>query len=133
MRRVIMSILLACVLAGPAVAESRTARDVISDQIAAFRAEDPASAFAFASPFIKDKFGTPERFGQMVREAYPMVWSPSEVTFLDARETGGKLWQEVLLRDADGRGWIAEYELVEVDGALRINGVRIREAPEQAV
>jgi len=68
-----------------------------------------------------------------VREGYPMVWSPSEVTFLEAREIGGKLWQEVLLRDAEGRGWIAEYELVEVEGALRINGVRIREAPEQSV
>jgi len=39
----------------------------------------------------------------------------------------------VFLRDAAGRGWIAEYELVEVEGELRINGVRIRQAPEQAV
>jgi len=133
MRQFILSILLAGFLASPLMAQDQAARDVISDQIAAFRAEDPAGAFAYASPFIRDKFGTPERFGQMVREGYPMVWSPSEVTFLDMREIGGKLWQEVLLRDAAGKGWIAEYELVEVDGALRINGVRIREAPEQAV
>jgi hypothetical protein len=133
MRRLILSILFATFLASPVVAQDRAARDVISDQIAAFLDEDPEGAFAFASPFIQDKFGTPERFGQMVREGYPMVWSPSEVTFLDMREIGGKLWQEVLLRDAAGKGWIAEYELVEVDGALRINGVRIRKAPEQAV
>ena len=62
-----------------------------------------------------------------------MVWRPSEVTFLEAREIGGKLWQEVFAARREGRGWIAEYELVELDGALRINGVRIREAPEQSV
>ena len=133
MRHTILSILFALLLASPVQAQEQAMRDVISDQIAAFRAEDADRAFAFASPFIQDKFQTPETFGRMVREGYPMVWSPSEVTFLDMREIGGKLWQEVLLRDAAGKGWIAEYELVEVDGALRINGVRIREAPEQAV
>lgn len=133
MRQTILSILFALLLASPVQAQEQAIRDVISDQIAAFQAEDAGRAFTFASPFIQDKFQTPETFGRMVREGYPMVWNPSEVTFLDAREMGGKLWQEVLLRDAEGRGWIAEYEIVEIDGALRINGVRVREAPEQSV
>ena len=133
MRQTLLSILFALLLVNPVQAQDQAVRDVISDQIAAFRAEDAGRAFTFASPFIQDKFQTPETFGRMVRESYPMVWNPSEVTFLEAREIGGKLWQEVLLRDAEGRGWIAEYEIVEVEGALRINGVRIREAPEQSV
>ena len=133
MRQTILSILFALLLASPVTAQDQAIRDVISDQIAAFQSEDAGRAFTFASPFIQDKFETPETFGRMVREGYPMVWNPSEVTFLEAREIGGKLWQEVFLRDAEGRGWIAEYELVEVEGALRINGVRIREAPEQSV
>jgi len=133
MRHLILSVLLMLLAAAPLRAEENAARNVISDQIAAFQADELGRAFGFASPFIQDKFQTPETFGRMVREGYPMVWRPSEVTFLEAREIGGKLWQEVFLRDAQGRGWIAEYELVDVDGALRINGVRIREAPEQSV
>lgn len=133
MRTVILSILLTILAAMPLRADENAARDVISGQISAFGTEEIGRAFGFASPFIQEKFQTPETFGRMVREGYPMVWRPSEVTFLEAREFGGKLWQEVFLRDAAGRGWIAEYELVEVDGELRINGVRIREAPEQSV
>ena len=132
MRHVILSILVSMLWLSPLEAQDRAARDVISDQISAFRSDDLDRAYQFASPFIQDKFKSPERFGQMVREAYPMVWRPSEVTFLEAREIGGKLWQDVLLRDAGGRGWVAEYELIELDGVLRINGVRIREAPEES-
>lgn len=133
MRRFVLSILLTMLAAAPLRADEGAARDVIANQIEAFRAEDVGRAYQFASPFIQEKFGTPETFGQMVREGYPMVWRPTDITFLKAREIGGKLWQEVLLRDAAGRGWIAEYEMVEIGGQMRINGVRIREAPEQAV
>ncbi|MDZ7709088.1 MAG: DUF4864 domain-containing protein [Roseovarius sp.] len=133
MRRTILSLLFTILFLVPLHAQESTARDVISDQISAFQADDVTRAYQFASPFIREKFGSPETFGRMVREGYPMVWRPSEVTFLEARDMGGKLWQEVLLRDAEGRGWIAEYELVELDGILKINGVRIRKAPEQSV
>ena len=133
MRHTILSILFSILLTGVLHAQESAARDVISDQISAFQADDVTRAYQFASPFIQEKFGSPETFGRMVREGYPMVWRPSEVTFLEARDMNGRLWQEVLLRDAEGRGWIAEYELVELDGVLRINGVRIREAPEQSV
>lgn len=133
MRNLILSILLTLLAAAPLRADESAARAVISDQIAAFQAGELGRAFDYASPFIQNKFQTPETFGNMVREGYPMVWRPSEVTFLEAREIDGKLWQEVLLRDVGGRGWIAEYEMVEMDGEMRINGVRIREAPEQSV
>ncbi|MFB9149209.1 DUF4864 domain-containing protein [Roseovarius ramblicola] len=133
MRHFILSILLTLLAVAPLRAGESVARAVISDQIAAFEAGELGRAYGFASPFIQEKFQTPETFGRMVREGYPMVWRPSEVTFLEAREMGGRLWQEVFLRDAAGRGWIAEYELVGIDGEMRINGVRIREAPDQAV
>lgn len=133
MHRIILSILFTILLTGPVQVQESVARDVISEQISAFQADDVDRAYQFASPFIQQKFGSPETFGRMVREGYPMVWRPSEVIFLEAREINGRLWQDVLLRDVAGRGWIAEYELVELDGTLKINGVRIREAPEQSV
>jgi hypothetical protein len=133
MTRLILSVLFGLALALPARAGDSAARAVIADQIAAFQAGEMDRAFGFASPVIQQKFGTPETFGRMVEQGYPMVWRPSEVVFLEAREIDGTLWQEVFLRDGAGRGWIAEYEMVEHEGALKINGVRLREAPENNV
>ena len=133
MKRLILSVLFGLALALPAHAEESAARAVIADQIAAFQVGELARAFGHASPVIQQKFGTPETFGRMVEQGYPMIWRPSDLVFLEAREIEGKLWQEVFLRDAAWRGWIADYEMVEHEGALRINGVRLREAPENSV
>lgn len=128
MRRVILSILFAGFLASPLMAQDQAARDVISDQIAAFRAEDPAGAFGYASPFIRDKFGTPERFGQMVREGYPMVWRPAEVQYLELRTEGGFPAQRVLITDENGASHLLEYRMIPAGDGWQIGGVRILQA-----
>lgn len=133
MRSFLMVVTIALALTGPVRGDEASVQAVISAQIAAFRAGDVTRAYAYASPFIQQKFGTPEIFGAMVREGYPMVWHPSEVTFLEARVIGGKLWQDVLLRDASGAAYIAEYEMIEGEAGWRINGVRLRAAPEMSV
>lgn len=102
---------------------------VIGDQIEAFKSDDFATAFTYASPGIRGIFGSPERFGQMVRQGYPMVWRPSQVEFLDLREQGGALIQEVLVRDAAGVDWLLDYEMVRGGTGWQINGVQIRDAP----
>lgn len=134
MRHDLFRLALLVVLALPAAAPGQTRSEgiesVISRQIEAFRADDLDRAFTFASPMIQGMFGTPGNFGVMVRRGYPMVWRPSEVTMGGLREEGGKLIQSVLLRDASGKLFLADYEMVEVDGAWRINGVWIRPASE---
>ena len=75
----------------------------IGSQIEAFLRDDFAEAFTFASPNIQGMFGTHERFGQMVRQGYPMVWRPGNVEYLDLRSERGALWQRVLIRDRQGR------------------------------
>ena len=72
MRHMISAILVALALALPAKANEDIEK-VISNQIDAFLADDFETAFTYASPMIKDIFGTPEKFGQMVRQGYPMV------------------------------------------------------------
>ncbi len=47
--------------------------DVIERQLAAFERDDADGAFAFASPGIRRRFGTPETFMDMVRRHYPPV------------------------------------------------------------
>ncbi|MCA3441412.1 MAG: DUF4864 domain-containing protein [Rhodobacter sp.] len=104
---------------------------VIQQQFDAFRAEDVGTAFSFASPNIKGMFGTPENFGRMVRNGYPMVWRPAEVQFLDLRRVAGNLWQRVMVTDQAGRTHLLDYQMVETGQGWQINGVQI--LPQAAV
>lgn len=130
MRPAILSFILAFGLALPALAQDNPIAKVISDQITALQADDFETAFTYASPSIKRIFGTPERFGQMVRDGYPMVHRPAEVTMLDQTPSGSQIIQRVMMRDASGRLHILAYAMVETEEGWQINGVQILRAPE---
>ncbi|MBV2358774.1 DUF4864 domain-containing protein [Thalassococcus sp. CAU 1522] len=102
----------------------------IQSQIDAFLKDDFATAFTFASPSIQMLFGSPERFGAMVRQGYPMVWRPGDVRFGDLREIGGALWQKVIVVDADGETHVLDYRMVMQGGDWRISGVQILPQPD---
>ena len=100
---------------------------VISDQIAAFQANDVDRAFTHASPNIQKIFQTPKRFGQMVRQGYPMVWRPARYQWLKIVQTDAGPVQVVLFEDQSGRLHEAGYLMQQIDGIWRINGVKLRE------
>ena len=102
----------------------------IGAQIDAFKADDFATAFSFASPNIQGFFGGSERFGQMVRNGYPMVWRPSDVQFLELRDVAGALWQRVQIRDQSGTLHALDYQMIQQDGDWRINGVQLVRLPD---
>ncbi len=104
----------------------------ISAQIDAFLDDDFARAFTFASPNIQGMFGSSERFGQMVKRGYPMVWRPGEVQYLELREVSGNLWQRVLIRDQVGGVHMLDYQMIRTGEGWRINGVQILQAPDVA-
>ena len=60
-------------------ADQAAIRSVIAAQIEAFRRDDSAAAFSFASPTIQRIFGTPDQFMAMVRSGYQPVYRPREV------------------------------------------------------
>jgi hypothetical protein len=121
-------------MAAPAAAEESPAiRGVISDQLEAFQRDDWEGAFAFASPGIRSMFRTPENFGRMVRGGYAMVWRPSDVEFGPLEDGPRGPVQIVYFIDSDGARWVAAYEMEQVDGVWRIDGVRIRRMPDAAV
>ena len=128
MRHLIAAVLAVLVLAGPARAEEGIEK-VISAQIEAFLADDFETAFTFASPTIQGIFKTPDNFGRMVREGYPMVWRPADVTFMQSEVMGGQLWQPILVRDAQGALHVLDYQMVETGAGWKINAVRLRKAP----
>ncbi|MDJ1015043.1 MAG: DUF4864 domain-containing protein [Paracoccaceae bacterium] len=101
----------------------------IQSQIDAFLVDDFVTAFTFASPNIQGMFGSPERFGSMVRSGYPMVWRPGEVRFLELRDVGGQLWQKVMIRDQQGQLHVLDYQMVQSEGLWKINGVQVLRAP----
>ncbi len=102
------------------------ARAVIQSQLSAFEDEAVKSAYEYAAPNIQRIFPNPEVFGRMVREGYPMVWNPSETSFLDAERRGETIVQRLRIIDQAGTPFIAEYTMVQVDGKWRIAGVQIK-------
>jgi hypothetical protein len=133
MRNGLYAVVLAAVLALPAAAQEEPIRETIQSQIDALRADDFARAFTFASPNIKGIFGTPENFGAMVKEGYPMVYRPVEVQMMELREVAGNLWQRVRITDQAGRGHYLDYMMVETPEGWQINAVQLLPAPDIGV
>ena len=134
LRRICAALFLA-VLAGigPAAAQERGIEDTITQQLEAFKADDFGAAFDFASPTIRNIFRTPENFGAMVRQGYPMVWRPGEVTYLEQREIAGAIWQKVQIVDGAGRLHILDYQMIRTPEGWQINGVQLLKQPEVSV
>lgn len=96
----------------PSRADQEQVRQLIRAQLAAFAADDAQRAFSFAAPGIRESFGTPENFLEMVRTQYPMVYRASRTTFLAAEQQGNELVQPVLVTDAAGANWHVTYLLL---------------------
>lgn len=116
-----------------AQAQDAEIRGTITQQFEAFKADDFATAFTFASPSLQGFFQTPENFGRMVTQGYPMVWRPADVAYLELREEGGTYWQKVQITDAKGRVHYLEYRMMQTPEGWRISGVQILDAPGASV
>lgn len=129
--RFVIALLLAVSLAPASLrAQDNAIPDVIREQITAFQTDDFNAAFDLASPTIKRLFGTPERFGQMVQNGYPMVYRPAEINMLEQRDMGAARVQRVMIRDGAGRLHFLDYQMVPSDMGWQINGVQILQAPQ---
>jgi hypothetical protein len=125
MRRFIACLALAVTFATVAQAQEEPIQETIQNQLDAFQADDFARAFTFASPTIKGIFGTPENFGAMVTQGYPMVYRPDTVTMLELREVAGGLWQRVMITDQAGNSHMLDYEMIETPEGWQINAVQL--------
>jgi len=105
-------------------------KDTIQSQIDAFKVDDFAAAFEFASPSIRMMFRTPENFGTMVRNGFPMVWRPDSVRYGGLSTHAGSLWQEVTITDQDGVQHALAYRMEPSENGWKIAGVIILEAPD---
>lgn len=129
MRRTILAAVLAAA-AGGAEADPAAVQGVIGAQIEAFRADDFAGAFGYAGPGIVRMFRTPENFGRMVRQGYPMVHRPAVVEFGRSEAVGADWAQEVTIEDAQGGLHRLIYRMTETAEGWRIAGVSLVTLPE---
>ncbi|MEM9231047.1 MAG: DUF4864 domain-containing protein [Pseudomonadota bacterium] len=126
--RVLLAAIVSVFMAVQALAQSAgdQIQSVIQSQINAFQSDDFETAFTFASPMIQGIFGSSERFGQMVRQGYPMVWRPAGVEYTALTERGGVLYQNVLITDQAGQLHLLEYEMIQTSDGWEINGVQFK-------
>ena len=106
---------------------------IISRQISAFRADDAATAYSFASPSIKAKFTSSSIFMAMVRNGYPAVYRAQSHSFEGLSKELGDPTQRVKLIGPKGSTWLALYGFQkQPDGSWRISAVVITKAPGAA-
>ncbi len=122
-------LVLSALLVFGATAQVPEVEDTINQQIEAFKADDFAEAFTFATPTLQRLFQSPQNFERMVINGYPMVWRPARYELLKLVETEAGLVQVVLFEDASGMLHDAGYLMQQIDGVWRINGVHVRVRP----
>lgn len=128
LRALLLILPLACSPATIAQPADETAlRGTITRQLEAMNRDDGAAAFAIASPMIQDMFQDPPTFMRMVQIGYPQVYHSRSHRFLKLESTDGRLFQRVLI-ESDSGTVVARYEMIEIDGAWRINGCMIERA-----
>jgi hypothetical protein len=109
-------------------------RAVIAEQLEAFARDDAQRAFSLATIGIRERFGTPDVFMEMVRTGYPVVYRPKSVLFEKPAVVDGEVIQPVRMTDAEGNAWIALYPMQrQADGVWRINGCQLARLQGQRV
>ncbi|TAJ96118.1 MAG: DUF4864 domain-containing protein [Reyranella sp.] len=112
-------------------ADQTAIRDVIERQVEAFRRDDGAAAFGYASPNIQHLFGTAETFMDMVRQGYQPVYRPRVFEFREIVTLQGMVTQKVHVIGPDGRPVTAFYPMAQQpDGSWRIEGCTLQ-APDE--
>jgi len=113
-------------------AEWQAIRKVISQQLAALRAEDGDRAFSYASPGIRAQFGNAQTFMAMVRDAYSPLLVARYTEFLDGAVIDGIVIQPLRLIAPDNSVLVALYTMEKEKGAWRITGCQLAPSTVQA-
>ena len=98
-------------------------QETISSQIDAFKQNDFKRAYTFAAPNIQAQFPSPEVFGLMVRNGYPVIWRPKSFKFTEFKDLGNRCIQRVLFQSYHGSLEYYDYILEKNDDVWKIAGV----------
>ena len=114
-------------------AEWASIRTVIGAQRKALIAGDGTKALSYASPGIRDQFGTPEDFLAMVRNAYAALLTARYAEFLEGAAIDGVVVQPLRLVAPDNTVQVALYTMEKQrDGRWKIAGCILAPSTVQA-
>jgi hypothetical protein len=133
-RAVPLALLVGPLLAGGAALaqadrDAKAAAEPIMRQLEAFRRDDYAAAYAFASEEIQGMFDR-GAFERMVKGGYPEIARSAFALVAESRVApDGHAYLRVKVRGANGNSIEAVYDMVWEGGRWRINGVVARPDP----
>jgi ketosteroid isomerase-like protein len=115
----------------PAASDQKAIEQVISDQLAAFAADNGPNAFEFAAPIIKGMFGGPDNFMAMVKKGYQPIYRNKSHEFGEFTvDATGRPAQHVTITSANGKSYSAVYTMEQQpDGHWKISGCYLAEIP----
>jgi len=106
---------------------------IITEQLAALQAGDGSKAFTYATPGIRQQFGTPDNFLFMVRTAYGALIAARYSEFLEGTVIEGRVIQPLRLIGADNTVRVALYTMErQPDGGWKIAGCALAPSTVQA-
>jgi hypothetical protein len=109
-------------------AEADRVRAVIVAQLQAFAADDADRAFETNTPGVQQAIGSAGHFLALVRGAYPMVYHPASIAFMQPERHGDAVLQLAEIVDDNGKSWLALFSLEQqADGSWRISGCVVSE------
>ncbi len=114
-------------------AEWKAIEQAIGSQRAALLAGDGAKALTFATPAIRDQFGSPDRFMRMVRDGYAPLLAARDTRFLEGAVIEGAVIQPLRLILPDNTVLVAIYQMEkQKDGRWKIAGCVLAPSTVQA-
>ncbi len=113
--------------------ERRAIERTIRQQLAAFGRDDADRAFAYATPDLRRRFGTPDRFLDVVREDYEPVYRATGVHFVRLSRVDRQWVQAIVVTDEAGRVWRVLFTMHrQPDRRWKVGGCRIVETGARA-
>ena len=117
--------------ASPAL--SALAHSVVAGQITALAAGDGPKAWGYQGPMLRQNFGSPARFMQIMSSQYPEFLHPNRVEYRPVLtdQSGTQAREGVILEGKNGRRVWAGYQLVRENGQFKVGGVVTLPPPDQ--
>lgn len=139
-RLLVLALLLAPVAAAASTdaptlrrAEWKAIEQAIGQQRTALKAGDGARALTFATPALRDQFGSVDRFMRMVHDGFAPLLAARETKFLEGAVIEGTVIQPLRLILPDNTVLVAIYQMEkQKDGRWKIAGCVLAPSTVQA-
>ena len=137
--KLIINIFLFCLVSGSLYAfeeDKKTfelTKEIITQQIEAFKIEDAEKAYSFAAPYIKLRFDNSDVFMKMVKENYEPVSNPKDFYFLKSKIVNGEIYHQVQLISQSNKIYIATYSLTLTGNDWKISGCALSLMDQESV